>query len=345
MEGASRVGRRFSSPSAPEARQVTETEDVQPTFRPRSSRRREETPTREVRTRTRSRPEKTEAPQSERPQTQRNEQFDSRKTYSRTRSRPVDTEVNKEVPTSRDNVIRSRSRQSSRSTTIQTTQVSFDVSSPTRETRTEVTNLGQVTRVTPKNDVVSTQFSRRSSSTSTTETVAPRRLRGRINTRTDAKALDLAVSGTTNTLTVKEPTTARTSDLRNSRKLRYRTRLSDTDTNLTGEGITTNEVTKSSQNNNNVPSQPEIQTSTSPEPVVETVQPSTEPIPVKTTTKKATKVVRRPLARGKANFRPSVSLQKQTKSDEISEDDNYPESFKALIQAKNASVSFSSNLK
>lgn len=311
---------------------------MQPTFRPRNSRRREESPSRRVATRTRNLPDKIEATQTERSQAQRNEQFDSRKTNSRTRSRPVETEVNK-VPTSRDNVIRSRSRQNSRPTTVQSSQTSFDTSSPMRETRTESSNSNPRSRVTQKHDVASTQFSRRSSSTSTTETVSPKRLRGRINTRPDAKSLDLTVSGTTNTLTVKEPTTARTSDLRNSKKLRYRTRLSETDSNLTGEGITISEVTKSSQNNENLPSQPDIQTSTSPEPIVETLQPSTEPTPDKSTNNKATKVVRRPLVRGKVNLRPSVSLPKVSKSDEISEDDNYPESFKALIQAKNASVS------
>lgn len=128
-------------------------------------------------------------------------------------------------------------------------------------------------------------------------------------------------------------------DLRDSKKLRFKTRLSETDTNLTGNGITINEVTNSSQNKESDTSQPEIQT-TAPVMVETTVQPSTEEVVVKTTTSTTTKPGRRPLPRGKSNFRPAVKLPKLAKtSDEIGEDDNYPASFKALIKAKNATVS------
>lgn len=164
-------------------------------------------------------------------------------------------------------------------------------------------------------------------------------MRGRIKTRPNARSLDLDISGTTNTLTTadKEHTTIRTGDLRNSRKLRYKTRLSETDTNLTGEGLKPlSEVIKSSQNEENSASQPAVEPS-APALLDNTIQQSTETLPLKSTTLKIMKMVRRPLTRG--TFRPAVPLVKKKTSDEINEDDNYPESFKALIHAKNDSVS------
>ena len=350
MEGASR-SRRLQAPSASDGNSVAssdQSETVQPTFRPRSSRRREETTPRErdvVRTRTRTRPEVVPTP--EQAPSANNERFDSRRT--RTRSQPANTETtNKDASLTREPVARTRSRAVSRrpTSTSPPTQAPVDLTSPNfDESRLEVinSNLDDITKI-PKEDVATTtQFRRRSSVASTTESLATKRPRSRGNTRANARSLDLAVSGTTNTLTVseKEPTTARTAqsaDLRNSRKLRYKTRPSETDTNLTGEGlVTANEVIKSSQNKESVTSQAEFK-SAAPTIVETIVQHSTEPNKAKTTTLKVTKVIRRPV-RGKMNFRPTVTLPKTRVSDEIAEDDNYPASFKALIQAKNASVS------
>lgn len=343
-EGASRASRRLTTPSAPEARiDSDQPEEVQYAFRSRSSRRREPIPPQEAtRTRTRGRPQETPEAEQERPQ--RNERFDARRTYSRTRNRPVEIQQ-KETPTTRDYVVRQRPQSFSRRTT--STEPTIEMSSPTiDETKIEVvnSNLDDIPRVTPKIENVSATTFRRRNPPSSTESTAPRR-RGRVNTRIDTRPLDLSVSGTTNTFTVSngQPSTARSAaDLRDSKKLRYKTRLSETDTNLTGEGITANEVTKSSQNKESDTSQPDIQT---PAPVVvkTTVEPITEAVIVKTTTSTTAKPGRRPLKRGKSNFRPTVKLSKSTKSDEIGEDDNYPASFKALIKAKNATVSIRHN--
>lgn len=348
VEGVSR-SRRLQAPSASDSNNVAETgpsENVQPTFRPRSSRRREETPQKDVvRTRTRSRPEVVPTP--EQSQSPKNERFDVRRT--RTRSQPTVTEsTNKDASLTREPVTRSRSRGGSRRPTAAPapTSAPVDLTSPNiDESKIEVinSNLDDITKI-PKEDTATTQFRRRTPVVQTTEKVTPIRSRGRGSTRANARSLDLDVSGTTNTLNVAEkaPTTARTAqqpDLRNARKLRYKTRPSETDTNLTGEGlVTANEVIKSSQNKESVTSQAEIQTA-APTAVETIVQHITEANKPKSTTLKVTKVVRRPLGRGKVNFRPSVSLPKVPVSDEIAEDDNYPESFKALIQAKNASVS------
>lgn len=354
VEGASR-SRRLQAPSASDGNSVAssdQSETVQPTFRPRSSRRREETNPRErdvARTRTRTRPEVVPTPEQPPAPSANNERFDSRRT--RTRSQPANTEpTNRDASLTREPAARTRTRVVSRrpTTTSPPTQAPVDLTSPNfDESRLEVinSNLDDITKL-PKEDVqvaTTAQFRRRSSVPSTTETVEPKRPRSRGNTRANARSLDLAVSGTTNTFTVseKEPTTARTAqtpDLRNSRKLRYKTRPSETDTNLTGEGlVSANEVIKSSQNKESVTSQAEFKTA-APTIVETIIQQSTEPNKPKTTTKKVTKVVRRPV-RGKMNFRPTVILPKTHVADEIDEDDNYPASFKALIQAKNASVS------
>lgn len=349
-EGATRIGRRLPTPSTPEEKDtdVSTAPDAQPTFRPRGSRRRDDNPTREAtRTRSRSRPERPEA-SSEAPQPGRNERFDSRRTYSRTRSRNSESDTNSNTtPATREHVVRSRTRTNVRRTTsTSTTQSPPEVSSPTiDESKLEVinSNLDDLAKVTPAEEKATTadannQFRRRSSTVQTTEIVPPRKLRSRTNARPNARSLDLDISGTTNTLTTsdKEPTTIRTGDLRNSRKLRYKTRLAETDTNLTGEGLKTpSEVIKSSQNEEDIASQPKVEPS-APAIVDNSIQQSTEGLPLKSTTLKIVKMVKRPLTRG--NFRPAVPASKVKTSDEISEDDNYPESFKALIQAKNASV-------
>lgn len=293
-----------------------------------------------TRKRTQARSEETPEAEQERPQ--RNERFDSRRSYSRTRNRPVENQQ-KEIPTTRDYVVRQRPQAFSRR--ITSTEPTIEVSSPTiDESKIEVVNfnLDDIPRVTPKIQNVSATTFRRRNPPPSTESSAPRR-RGRVNTRTDPRPLDLSVSGTTNTFTISkivEPSTARSAaDLKNTKKLRHKIQLTGTAANLTGEGIIANEVTKSSQNKESDTSQPEIQT---PATVVmkTTVQLSTEAIVVKTIPSTTTKPGRRPLPRGKSNLRPTVKLSKSTKtSDEIGEDDNYPASFKALIKAKNATVS------
>lgn len=179
----------------------------------------------------------------------------------------------------------------------------------------------------------STHFKRRSSTSIVPTTERINRIRSRNNRfDTDNKNVaDLASSGTTNNIAVldKEQTTARNNgDLRSSRKLRYKTRLAESDTNLTGQGITIPND-QSSQINDNITSQPELQTRKP------TVVDSTESSNLSTTLK-ITKVTRRPLGRSKVTFRPPS---KAKFNDEVSEDDNYPESFKALLQVKNATVS------
>lgn len=338
MEGVSRTSRRLPAPSAPDSNSFsTDSTDSAPTYRSRSSRRRDEPQRDVVRTRTRSRSETTErASEPERP-SGNNERFDSRRT--RTRSRPVETpRAETTAETLKSTAIRSRSRPTARRPTQ-----TLDVSSPTiDETKIEVfnTNVDDISKIATKQDkTATTQFRRRSSIIQTTESVAPRRGRGRVNTRPSARTLDLDSSGSTNSILIidKAPTTARTSaDLRNAKKLRYKTRPFETDSNLTEEGIVALNEVKSSHIEN-ITSQLEIQT-TAPVFVEGVVQHSTEANKPKSTTLKVTRVVRRPLARGKPTHTPFAAAQKK-KSDDISEDDNYPESFKALIQAKNA-VSF-----
>lgn len=345
VEGVSRVGRRLPSPLSPDDNSVASNSqsEVQPTFKSRGSRRREEIPEKDVfRSRTRSRPTEgiSEAP----PPQGSNERFDSRRTSSRYRSRPAEDEIKTEPTVFKENIVRSKTRQVSRRP-AQTTEAPLEISSTAiDESKIEIinSNFNDISKIVPKEDnIITTQFRRRSSSapisTSTTESINSKRSRGRINTRTNIQTPDLTSSGTTNSISVsdKEPTTARTGDLRNSRKLRDRTRQSETDTNLTGEGLTgSNEVVKSSQSRKKT-SQPETQTFA---PIVERlVSQSTEANRLKTTTLKVTKVIRRPLGRVKVS--KQIDSKSQT-TEEINEDDNYPPSFKALIQAKNASVSY-----
>ncbi|XP_072941587.1 uncharacterized protein [Epargyreus clarus] len=362
VDGTSRTSRRLSSSDSRGASSTSKAEEVQPTFRPRNHRRREEPTTarkeespRDVpRTRSRTRPPEKDITPSPSEQlqtyTSRNERFDSRRTSSRSRSRAVENDVNIETSTVRDNNSRGRTRQSSRRATLPSTPTPIEVSSPQVEEKAEIinNNFEDISKTVPKeeNTPINTanQFRRRSSTSRTiVETVTPKKNRGRVNTRGNLRSSDLEVSGTTNTLSAllgKEPTTARSGDLRSSRKLRYRTRPSDTDSNLTGEGLATlNEVIGSSQKKERLTSQSDTVSSSSAT-VENVVQQITEKIPPKTT--KGSKVVRRPLVRGKVNVRPTVALPKKKVSEEIKEDDNYPESFKALIQAKNATQTSSS---
>lgn len=343
-----RYSRRLpaSAPSAPSGLDNSVTSSAENQQRSRGSRRREEVITRDVRTRTRSRLVETtsEPPQPVEIQSG-NERFDSRRTLTRSRNRPVE-EGTESTP--RENVLRNRPRSNRRPiTTItptSTTTLIYEATPTIDESKIEIinTNLNDISRISPTQEIPTTQYRRRSSVTvgQTTESVlkSTRRdvRRGRINTRVNIKPLEIDASGTTNSLSYvnKESTTARTNDLRNSRKLRYRQRQPDTDTNLTGDGFDAINEVKSSQIKE-IPSQVEDQVA-SKEILISQ---STERSKFKTTTIKVTKVVRRPIGRGKANHRQAATLSKSKSSEEINEDDNYPESFKALIQAKNASVS------
>lgn len=266
VEGLTRTSRRLPSPSAPDVNSVSNSNqpEAQPTFRSRNSRGRDETTPRDVvRTRTRNRP--IEATSESAQSQENNERFDSRRTSSRSRSRPVEIEVKAEPIVARENVARSRFRQVSRRPP-QVTQTTLETSSPTiDESKLEVinSNLDDISKIVPREEITSTtQFRRRSSATPTTEAIVPRGRRGRINTKTNTRPLDLDSSGTTNSISVsdKEPTTARTGDIRNARKLRFRTRPVESDANLTGEGLTKrNEAVKSSQRKE-ITSQSEAQT-------------------------------------------------------------------------------------
>ncbi|XP_038213122.1 mucin-17-like isoform X11 [Zerene cesonia] len=338
-EGTSRVSRRPTTTDRSSSN-INRAEDYQPTFRPRGIRRREESPEPITpRSRSRSRlPEKenvvaqidvTQAQQS-RP----NEQFESRRSNSRTRTRPTEITATSEKTLSRENVIRARSRQSGRRnspTPLSQTQATVTLSSRSVDTKQDASNvkLDEISKPIPTAETIpANQFRRRSSTVSTLEETKPARSRGRYDSRINTSSLDLEVSGTTNTFTAtaKEQSVLRENDLRNSRKLRYKTRTSETDTNLTGDGIVaTNEVIKSSQKND-LTSQRETKSPSSS---------TTERVSSSTGTLKSMKVVRRPISRGTST--KSVVVKNKSKvSDEISEDDNYPESFKALIQAKNA---------
>ncbi|XP_063530107.1 mucin-2-like isoform X3 [Cydia strobilella] len=328
-EGTTRVGRRLSIHTSTESSALGQEHASTPR---RGSRRREETSPRQAVRRTRTR-----APQIEEvtePETKRNttdESFDSRKAYSRTRNRPEPEE-----DTPKANVIRSRTRFNRPAPTQPTpTTKAPEVTSPIiDESKIEVINstLEEITKMVFKEYEPVTQSNRRSS-TRTIANVTQRR-RSRVNVRTNEQS-DLTSSGTTNSISISEkgPTTDKMIDLRGSRKLRYKQRQSDTDTNLTGLGITaSNEVQQSSQKE--IPSQ-----ETKLSAPVENVQQSTETNPLKTTTLKVMRIVRRPVQRGKGSFKPNASLSLAKKrSDEVSEDDNYPEPFKALLQAKNASL-------
>lgn len=266
----------------------------------------------------------------------------SRNTYIRTRKKTIEVEaedgvesVNVREPT----YVRSRLRQINRNPSRYTTS---DTSSST-EGSTKSDSIQNSSTIS------TTHFRPRSRNTTPIqklENTTQRRLRGRINTRvTPTNSMpDHDTSGSSITEKVMQSeriTTKKSLDSRNPKKLRYKTRLSETDSNLTGQGIIlNNEVTKSSQSDIEITSQNETRSSTKTS-VDETFS-STEATSSPSTlpSKSHVSVARKSPVRGKINFRPSVSLPK-TKSDtsEINEDDNYPESFKALLQAKNAAVS------
>lgn len=236
---------------------------------------------------------------------------------------------------------------------IQTTstEASISVSSPdTDDIKAEIitSTFDDFTRTVPKEeDITTVQFKRRSSTVRTVESessAAPpktTRSRGRVNTRSNVKLEDMASSGATNVLSISEkntPIDKSPVDTRNSRKLRYRTRFSETDTNLTGEGITnSNEISKPSSKKQAFNG--EENRTLSPSIIEKNTQRRSERKPLQSTTIKSMRVVKRPLSRGKNNSASVATLSKVKTSDEIGDDDNYPETFKALIQAKNASVS------
>lgn len=355
VEGVTRTSRRLAVPSASDSDVVTSVglAEAQPTFKSRGTKRHEETSSQShiVRTRTRTRVGIPPPAQAHAQSTPKTERFDSRRTRTRSQPTPADIESNKDSTPTKESVNRSRSRGNSRRpTSTSTTSAPLELTSPAiDESKLEIinSNLDDITKIpteAPTAATVATQ-ARRRNIPSSTESIITQRSRSRINTRPYARSLDLTVSGATNTLTTAEktPTTARSAaDIRNSKKLRYRSRSSDTDTNLTGEGIqSANEVIKSSQNRRSGTSQ-QIIPNAAPVVVETIIQQSTETNKPKITTTKVTKVIKRPVpSRRNVNFRPSASLAPVSKvSDEISEDDNYPASFKALIQAKNASVSF-----
>lgn len=341
MEEISRVSRRL--PSTIKNSDSIRPEDASPSPRTRTFRRREETSTREIpRSRSRSRSSDTTSSTTEtlKFQSERNERFDSKRQNSRTRSRPIINEENFDTTKNRDTQSRSRSRQVTRRVTSQpiTTPTPLPISSPTTIGK-EFTDsaFNDITKTVPKEVTdPNTQFRRRSSTERVIEPTTTR-TRNRINTRTNIRALDLEVSGTANALTTafKEPTTANTNDLRNPRKLRYKTRQSEVDSNLTGEGLTLPNYITSSQIGENITSQTgsKLVSRSTTEKVI---RQTTERL-AKTSTIKTTKVVKRPISQGKG--KTPVATAKPKVSDEVHEDDNYPETFKALIQAKNASVS------
>ncbi|KAL4704099.1 hypothetical protein ACJJTC_016357 [Scirpophaga incertulas] len=338
VEGATRISRRIpTSANNEKTEDTSQASSPKPTFRSRTSRRRDDFSTRDVNIRTKSRSQDKTDVLTDPPQiVTRNERLNLRRTLSRSRGRTTENESST-TASSRAAAIRSRTRQDNRRSTTSTLPPSEIASQSTEkiaEINTKVENKTKTVVVEEqKNDI--NQLGRRSSIIPTSErTILQKRIRGRINTRPNARSLDLEISGTTNTFinVEKEPTTAKAGDLRSSRKLKYKSRLSDTDTNLTGDGIKAlSESTKSSQND--VTSQ----SGTQPSPIqVEenAILENSDALPTKTTTPKVTRVLRRPVQRGKVSFQPSLPISAVKVSDEINEDDNYPESFKALIQTK-----------
>lgn len=335
-----RVSRRFQK-SNRSFENANKTENVATNSRSQVSRRREESivrnkPNENVsRTRSRSKPSEVSSTNTPQLPTEAMEQFDSRKSNNRLRSRrPIIDEANFDTTLNRDKS-KSRLRQTSRYTTAQTAQPTLisetatTYSEPSVRTTTKVTNYDDTSRQTK--ETTNNQLRRRNSTLRPIEITTPSRIRGRINTRTDTRPLDLEVSGTANAL-ISAPKDPLSGENRNSRKLRYRTRQSETDTNLTGEDVSSDgRERKSSQTRAYFTSQSVSKNilSTSTENIVEKSR--------NENTARATKVVKRPVSRRKTNN--ALKIEKRKLSDEVTDDDNYPETFKALIQAKNASVS------
>ncbi|OWR42843.1 dumpy isoform F [Danaus plexippus plexippus] len=338
-----RVSRRFQK-SNRSFENANKTENVATNSRSQVSRRREESivrnkPNENVsRTRSRSKPSEVSSTNTPQLPTEAMEQFDSRKSNNRLRSRrPIIDEANFDTTLNRDKS-KSRLRQTSRYTTAQTAQPTLisetvtTYSEPSVRTTTKVTNYDDTSRQTK--ETTNNQLRRRSSTLRPIEITTPSRIRGRINTRTDTRPLDLEVSGTANAL-ISAPKDPLSGENRNSRKLRYRTRQSETDTNLTGEDVSSDgRERKSSQTRAYFTSQSVSKNilSTSTENIVEKSR--------NENTARATKVVKRPVSRRKTNN--ALKIEKRKLSDEVTDDDNYPETFKALIQAKNASTHTSS---
>ncbi|XP_022124460.2 mucin-3A isoform X15 [Pieris rapae] len=355
-EGISRTSRRTITDRS--ANNLNKTEENIPTYRSRSIKRREETQELStVRSRNRGRTLEKDniSPKVEiQAQSGQNEPFESRRSSIRSRSRTIAKEATTENILSRESIIRGRSRGNGRKYTPTTTpfndqpesssnQVAATLPPRSVEIRSEIIKTNEI--LPTGATAPSNQFRRRSSTVSTVEATKQIRPRGRINTRTNSRALDLEVAGTTNTFTAaaKQTTIARISDGRNSRKLRYKSRTLETDTNITGVGITPlNEVEKSSQRND-ITSEPEYSetNSTTSKATENTFQTSTESV-LRSSTLKSSKVVRRPITRSNGYFKSSEVKSNSKMSDEINEDDNYPESFKAIIQAKNATQTNSS---
>ncbi|CAG9562933.1 unnamed protein product [Danaus chrysippus] len=334
-----RVSRRFQK-SNRSFENANKTENVATNSRSPVSRRREESTVRNKpnenvsRTRSRTKPSEVSSTNTPQLQTEAMEQFDSRKSNNRLRSRrPIIDEANFDTTLNRDKS-KSRQRQTSRYTTAQTvqpTQILETVTSysePSFRTTTKATNYDDTSRQTM--ETTNNQLRRRSSTFRTVEITTPSRIRGRINTRPDTRPLDLEVSGTANAL-ISAPKDPVNVENRNSRKLKYRTRQSETDTNLTGEDVSSyGRERKSSQTRGYFTSQSVSKNilSSSTENIVEKSR--------NENTARATKVVKRPVSRRKTNN--GLKKEKTKLSDEVTDDDNYPETFKALIQAKNASL-------
>ncbi|CAK1551565.1 unnamed protein product [Leptosia nina] len=346
-QGTSRVSRR---PTTDNINKLNKTNDIAPTIRSRGARRWEETSevvessTSRIRSRSRTL-EHVSGKVEPQPQSGQNQQFESRRSNSRTR-KPLERELSSERNLDRESVIRGRSRHNGRKYSqveepiTPSNRITTTVGPRTVENKSEITKLNEIQPTSEAR--ISDQLRRRSSTVSTMEEATSFRPRGRIDTRKNSRPIDLEVAGTTNTFTaaVREPIT-KNYDARNSRKLRYKTRTYEIDTNLTGEGITvSSEVQKSSQKTETA-SQTEMNdtillSTTTTETTLVNHQSSSEKNLAKTSTLKSMKIVRRPVTRSNSYSKSAEANSQSKMSDEISEDDNYPESFKALIQARNA---------
>lgn len=356
-----RSRRRFTSSTAPEVEDpssLRSPENVEySTIRSRSSRRRDENTQKDnLRTRTRSRPiiSDTNIDNNSRQfsslQNERNERYsNSRNTQIRTRKRPI---ARKEAEVDTDNISNknaSSSRGRQRSNYRPSSRPLTDTTAPaTAESKLELVSasLDETTkRMLIENQPSTIQFRPRGRSITSTksfETTTARRVRGRVIKKVKSSPENKTLEPEVNTDGMTEQASE---DVRIAKKLHYKTRLSETDTNLTGQGIIAANIVNKSSQKESITSQEEINTAN--KDIQEELQSSTSNIIVTSTSTTSIPVssiqgsiVRRPLSRGKSNFRSTVTLPKPKKDTiEISEDDNYPESFKALLQAKNAAVS------
>lgn len=344
MDSGLRSRRRFSSTSTTnvdDSSPATSTRSLENTSTTIKSRRKEDAQTDVIRVRTRSRPSSRKSESStpsdtrqiSSPHNERSERF-SRVNFNRTRKKPIENKLEVENKEGNVEIVResSTARSHKRPYYRSSTRTSIRSSSESPIT-------ADVQKSTTSQNPKFRSRSRNTTPTSIKEDATQRIIRSRITTRvSDIRTLpDIASSGSSiseNTLKM-DASTEKTYDTRGSRKLRYKSRLSDTDSNLTLENNTDKEVNKSSHNRNPVTSQEE--TSNSADILNSSTQEATSSTTQSSNTQSS--IVKRPVIRRKINFRPSVTL-KKPKSDtsEIDEDDNYPESFKALLQAKNAAV-------